>query len=148
MALPTPVPQTALFSSAKCKSILCLVLSFHKPEIWLYKRIFKTFPEASQLSSLLPSPTDIFWLFWGFWIFLLIKKCPNLHVCVLALTTWPFTVQLHHVQAAVPLLCISGVLLYKRDPQVILGQSPKVIVSDGRGFMKAEGEDHQKLGLV
>ena len=31
---------------------------------------------------------------------------------------------------------------------ILLGQSPKVIVSDGHGFKKAEGEDHKMFGAL
>ena len=44
--------------------------------------------------------------------------------------------QLHYEQALVPPLNLSGVLLSRGTHKVILGQSLKVIVSDGRGFRR------------
>ena len=130
-----PDVYTSTPNCSKFQSILFLVLeSLNASNVAIKMKLFHfTLRPHNSIPSF---PTDIFWLFGVFESSFKIKKHPNLHVCVLLSLLYLVMLQLLYVQAAVPLLCLSGVLPDKGTHKVILGQSLKVIVGDGRGVLK------------
>ena len=145
----TSVPQTAVFSLLPSAKVFCFLswVSLIARNVALKTNLIQTFPETSQLPSLLSLHPQTFFGFWGIWIFLLnkeISKLACLCSCSLCAGPWSTSAFTCTRWSSLSLWCSPC----QRDPKVILGQSPKVIVSDGHGFKKAEGEDHEMFGAL